>query len=114
MKKVYFGQFSGYDDMLEQWGNPSNPPLEEDVLFAVYGTPAYEGYAIAVFKKDGKLYEVNDSHCSCHGLENWIPEETTKAALGMRSLEGYYEYPEDAIARFKELFPPKKTKPEAE
>jgi len=35
-----------------------------------------------LFKRGGKLYDVNGSHCSCFGLEDqWLPEETTVAAL---------------------------------
>lgn len=31
-----------------------------------------------LFERDGKLYEVNGSHCSCYGFEGqWKPEETT-------------------------------------
>ena len=110
-KQVYFGQFNNYEDFLSQWDGKKEPvPTEKEVIFASYGTPSYEGYAIAVFKHNGVLYEVNDSHCSCHGLENWEPEETTKAALGMRTLDGYEDHSVEAVARWHELFPPKKKK----
>lgn len=53
-----------------------------DVLLASYGHENYSGDAFVLFKKDGKLYEVNGGHCSCYGLEGqWEPEETTAAAL---------------------------------
>ena len=53
-----------------------------NVLLASYGTPSYEGYAFVLFERDGKLYEVNGSHCSCYGLEGqWEPEETNVEAL---------------------------------
>lgn len=59
------------------------------VLLASYGTPSYEGYAFVLFEKDGKLFEVNGSHCSCYGLEGqWEPEETTKEALMARIEKG--------------------------
>jgi hypothetical protein len=60
-----------------------------NVLLASYGTPSYEGYAFVLFSRDGKLYEVNGSHCSCYGLENqWSPEETTVEALRHRLENG--------------------------
>lgn len=60
-----------------------------EVLLASYGTPSYEGYAFVLFRRDGKLYEVNGSHCSCYGLEGqWDPEETTAEALRHRMDEG--------------------------
>lgn len=60
-----------------------------EILLASYGTPAYEGYAFVLFKRDGKLFEVNGSHCSCYGLEGqWEPEETTVEALRHRMKYG--------------------------
>jgi len=71
-------------------------PVEEkpefkdaEILLASYGTPSYEGYAFVLFRRDGKLYEVNGSHCSCYGLEGqWDPEETTVDALRHRVVAG--------------------------
>lgn len=71
-------------------------PVEEkpefkdaEILLASYGTPSYEGYAFVLFRRDGKLYEVNGSHCSCYGLEGqWAPEEATVEALRHRIKEG--------------------------
>ncbi len=41
------------------------------------------------FRRDGRLYEVNGSHCSCYGLENqWDPESTTVEALRHRLTNG--------------------------
>ena len=60
-----------------------------EVLFASYEYAGYEGDAFVLFRKDGKLYEVNGSHCSCYGLEGqWEPEETTIEALEHRLKEG--------------------------
>lgn len=56
-----------------------------NVLLASYGRPMCSGYAFVLFERDGKLYEVNGSHCSCYGLEDqWDPEETTVEALRHR------------------------------
>jgi hypothetical protein len=53
-----------------------------EVLLASYGYENYSGDAFVLFRKAGKLYEVNGSHCSCYGLEGqWEPEETTKESL---------------------------------
>lgn len=59
------------------------------ILFASYGIDGYEGSAWVLFEKDGKLYEVNGSHCSCYGLENqWEPEETLLVAISHRLIAG--------------------------
>lgn len=69
------------------WPGYGDKPLANEldganVLLASYGTPAYEGYGFVLFERDGELYEVNGSHCSCHGLEGqWEPEKTTTEAL---------------------------------
>jgi len=60
-----------------------------DILFAWYDCPPYEGHAFVLFRKDGKLYEVNGSHCSCFGLEGqWEPEEVTVESIKLRCKEG--------------------------
>lgn len=57
-----------------------------EILVAAYENEGYDGTAMVVYIKDGKLFEVNGGHCSCHGLEGqWSPEETSLAALEMRS-----------------------------
>lgn len=92
----YFGNWSGVGDVHvdfagTRWGlddeskSIPNFPSDPQILFAEYETPSYEGYAFVLFERDGKLYEVNGSHCSCYGLEGqWEPDETTWEALAMR------------------------------
>ncbi len=68
--------------LIEQW-NPIN------ILFATYGCQDYEGSSWVLFERDGKLFEVNGSHCSCYGLENQFePEETTLDAIEYRLING--------------------------
>ncbi len=92
----YFG-FNGIDDMREQFAKygykpvPEPFPTDEEVLFASYGQEqAYSGEAKVLFVRDGVLYEVVGSHCSCMGLEDqWEPAPVTWAALRLRNgLEG--------------------------
>ena len=62
------------------------------ILLASYGSTSDEGSdccAFVLFRRDGKLWEVNGSHCSCYGLEGqWDPEETTVDALRHRVMSG--------------------------
>jgi hypothetical protein len=60
-----------------------------EILLAAYYDPwGYSGLAFVLFQRDGGLYEVNASHCSCYGLEGqWSPEETTIKALRARVCE---------------------------
>ena len=54
-----------------------------EVLLA--SNSANSGSAFVLFRKDGKLYEVNGGHCSCYGLKGqWFPEETSIEALTHR------------------------------
>jgi len=84
-------------DELDRLANESLPTKEEicelfqiemselegvTFLFFYYDIEFYDGYAIILFKKDGKLYEVLATHCSCFGLERqWSPDETTWDAV---------------------------------
>ena len=55
------------------------------ILYATYGSTWLEGNAYVLLQKDGKLYEVHASHCSCYGLEGqWRPDETSLVALRHR------------------------------
>lgn len=75
----YFGNFGSAEDIVNQW---SGADLSDaHVIAAVYHHEDYDGSAMVVFRKEGKLYEVHESHCSCNGLDNWSPEETTYEAL---------------------------------
>lgn len=53
-----------------------------EILLASYTYECYSGSAFVLFRRDGRLHEVNGSHCSCYGLEGqWEPEETSIEAL---------------------------------
>lgn len=82
--RKYFDEFSGYQDMVDQWSG-ANAVKDEEVILASYDCPPYEGYATCVYKRDGKLFEVHDSHCSCYGLDRFEPEETSWEALLMQT-----------------------------
>lgn len=68
----------------------NDPQLQGiEVLLASYGCANYSGDAFVLFRKDGKLFEVNACHCSCYGLEGqWSPEETTVESLRHRLENG--------------------------
>ena len=71
------------------------------IIAAVYDNEGYDGTAMVVLRKEGKLYEVHGSHCSCNGLEGqWDLEETSYEAL-MDRLEKTKDY---QIERFGEAF----------
>lgn len=79
-----------------------------NILLASYTYANYSGSAFVLFEKDGNLYEVNGSHCSCYGLEDqWEPDETTIEALVMRVTKGnlgHEEYGDNEFAvELKEL-----------
>lgn len=62
-----------------------NTPLEEEIIYAGYTYDGdYSGAALVVFHRAGKLFENNDYHCSCYGLEEWRPEETLPGVLVLR------------------------------
>ena len=111
MTDKYWGSWSGYEKMKEDWTGshyspkptPSDFPGEDEVLFANYGGGGYDGYGFVLWEHDGKLYQNHGSHCSCNGLDDqWSPSETTWKALAMWE-PNPYEMEKDAIAAFKRL-----------
>ena len=88
---MFLGDWTGKgaNDVLDEFQVKHSVAAGHEILFAVYSQRSYEGEAFVLTRKDGRLYEVNASHCSCYGLENqWEPEETTIEALTHRLNEG--------------------------
>lgn len=84
-----------YEDFeRKRWGTPEQIIADKDDIEILLGSYTYEDYSGNAFvlfrrKSDGKLYEVNGSHCSCYGLEGqWAPEECTIAELRHRLVNG--------------------------
>lgn len=90
---------------------------DEKILFATYFRESYEGSSWVLFEKDGKLFEISASHCSCYGLEQqWNPEEVSLKELENRIKNGsfgesYYSGSyKNELAKFLGIFLNKKTK----
>lgn len=89
----YFYGFENSDDVFQQFQTSGDEVKDIDILFASYEQGDYEGSAFVLFSQNGKLYEVNGSHCSCYGLEGqWSPEETSVEEIlyRMEHGKGYY------------------------
>jgi|SRR5579859_830434 len=85
----FLTNFKDVDDIVSNYEGRSKEDLEgANILLAWYGYGSCCGSSFVLYEKNGKLYEVNGSHCSCMGLEGqWEPEETLWAALAMRKLD---------------------------
>lgn len=100
----YISEFKNKTSIVEQYRAPKDALRGAVVHLAWYGYGSYEGSSLVIFEKDGKLYEVNGSHCSCYGLEGqWEPEETNWKALEMREFYGGYDGSGDATKLLKKL-----------
>jgi len=100
----YFGEWTKHAQVASDFagfgaaGSPADIATDAEIVFATYDREDYEGAALVVFRRDGVLYEVNASHCSCYGLEDqWKPEETTWPAIGMRTTYGLSPEAEAAL-----------------
>ena len=95
---AYFTEFKKQEDIIDQYAAPADALADAVVHLAWYGYGSYEGSSLVIYEKGGKLFEVNGSHCSCHGLEGqWEPEETSWAALAKRDLShSYYDGEQEA------------------
>ena len=89
---IYLDLFKSNYDIIREYSAPADALDGAEILLAIYEYQDYEGYSFVLYKKDGKLFEVNGSHCSCNGLEGqWEPEETSWAALAKRKYYGSTE-----------------------
>jgi|SRR6185437_2097865 len=86
MTERYVENFASPEDIISNYRAPADALEGAEVLLAWYGYGNYDGSSLVVFRRDGKLYEVNGGHCSCYGLEGqWDPEETSLEALEKRA-----------------------------
>lgn len=77
-------------EMLATWNAPADALAGAELLAAAYTYEDYSGSAHVLFRRDGKLYEVNGGHCSCWGLEDqWAVEEVVPSADAARKWSGY-------------------------
>lgn len=71
-----FSGWSGEDYNSIASSFEANIGPEPEFVYAVYSTPAYEGCADVVFKRDGEWWHASGGHCSCYGLEGqWGAEK---------------------------------------
>lgn len=90
-------------EIIAEWFGISKEELAgAKIVYGYYSYEDYSGEAFVLYEKDGKLYEVNGSHCSCYGLEDqWQPEETLVEAIEKRLVEpyGFYYCNKDEIQK---------------
>lgn len=108
-KDEYAAEVSPYPNakLWSTYKNEMKHALEEwepiHILFASYGYENYSGDAWVLFERDGELFEVNGSHCSCYGLEGqWDPEIVTLPVLEQRLLKGTFGEDDYSGNEFKE------------
>ena len=93
----YYDEWKSRDDVEKEYGKDT--PAERSIIYAGYTWDGCSGNALVVFLALGHLFENNDSHCSCNGLETWSPERTTLGALLKR--QGWPGLREALAKRFK-------------
>jgi hypothetical protein len=87
MKQYFLGDWNNIEDISHDFGEE----LDKDtkILLAWYDYADYSGSAYVLFERNGKLYEVVGSHCSCYSLDGqWEPEEVPVEALKHRIEKG--------------------------
>ncbi len=72
-----------------EFGLPADELANVTILLATYVHDELGGEAFVLFRRNGKLYEVNASHDSIGGVTGqWEPEETLLQALRYRLEQG--------------------------
>jgi hypothetical protein len=112
----YKGEFSSWESVVRQftgntwrddpcdWKSVCDP---DEVLYANYDCPPYEGYALVMWRKGRKYYILQGSHCSCYGLgeTGWSPEEfkSKKDFKAFLEKAPYYHFDDDVKELLKRL-----------
>jgi hypothetical protein len=87
----YIENFTSREDIISNYEAPADALKGAKIHLAWYGYGHYDGQSLVIFEKEGQLYEVNGSHCSCRGLEGqWSPEQTSWKALSGRNIDDQY------------------------
>ena len=100
MTPIYLGDWSDQDGLKDDfWPNYTygdDPPYKGElegvtILLAYYLYEDYSGEAYVLFERDGDLFEVHGSHCSCYGLEGqWEPFRVEKQEILFRLDNGTF------------------------
>ena len=100
LEEVFYGLWGNEKDVFSAFDIAEHEQKGIKFIFASYEYEDYSGSAFVVFIENGKLYEVNGSHCSCNGLEGlWEPDETSLDALMFRP-----NVPPEAKANLKQVY----------
>jgi hypothetical protein len=79
---MYLNNFTCIEDVISLFQISDTAIYPHEVVLAWYGNGDYCGSAYVLFVRDGKLWEVHASHCSCNGIEGqWDPYETSLPTL---------------------------------
>ena len=98
----FLGNFECADDVFREFQVKKEDTEGIEILFAYYTYEDYSGNAYVLYKKDGELYDVEGSHCSCNGLEEqWEPTVTSEEALMLRVNKGGYTYDKEMDTKIK-------------
>lgn len=101
---MFYGEFNCAEDVFSNFNVSDDERKDVKFLYASYETPDYEGYAGVVFLKDGKIYSVYGSHCSCYGLEGqWDPTEVSLAEMKHYNDNGVSPYGVDFASAYKSI-----------
>ena len=100
----YFGEFAGIDDLRHEFKISLADVQDPEILWAYYEVEGYGSTARVIYQREGHVYEVYGSHCSCMGLEDqWEPAEVSWGQLAMRPAEAQASGNAEAIAAWTEM-----------
>ncbi len=93
---MFCEDFRNIEDLKKEYDITDSDLDGVEILYAAYEIGNYSGQSLVLFKKNGKLFVVDASHCSCYGLEGqWDEVETNEETLKMEiKAKSRYRYNE--------------------
>lgn len=93
LAQAYSGEYAWFSERSTAPATPEALAAELtscEIIIAYELQEYYEAASWFLFRRGGKLFEVNASHCSCYGFEGqWLPEAVTKEELLRRKHIAY-------------------------
>lgn len=79
---MFHDEFKNIELLKEEYEITDSDLKGVQILYAAYRLGNCGGDSIVLFKKNGKFFIVDASHCSCNGLAGqWSPVETNEKSL---------------------------------
>lgn len=70
----YSGDLRSHQDLVDLFGSNAKVPADNEIIYAREDADYYCRSLLVVYQRDGRLYEMSASHCSCNSYSDYDNE----------------------------------------